>query len=292
MRFSMNLDKSKRRRGVYLLPNLLTSAALFAGFYSVIAGINGRFESAAIAIIIAGLLDGLDGRVARLTNTQSDFGEQYDSLSDLISFGLAPALLAFNWSLSSLGEISTFAGKLGWLAAFLYMACAALRLARFNTQVGIADKRYFQGLASPAAAGTLVFTIWFFVDNGVAGETVSWLIFFETIALGILMFSNVRYFSFKAGPDGEKVPAVWLLLALLVIVLLALDPPIMGMLLGIAYVLSGLLITIAGRRNWKLRRGQRAPRDVKIDPQIGSPAETGETEADDEAGPGSGKPHA
>ena len=258
----MNLDNSKRRRGVYLLPNLLTSAALFAGFYSVISGINGKFEPAAIAIIVAGLLDGLDGRVARLTNTQSDFGEQYDSLSDLISFGLAPALLAFNWSLSSLGEISTFAGKLGWLAAFLFMACAALRLARFNTQVGIADKRYFQGLASPAAAGTLVFTIWFFVDNNVSGETVRWLIFFETIALGILMFSNVRYFSFKASPRGDKVPAVWVFLALLVIVLLALNPPVMGMSLGFIYVLSGLLITIATRRNWKLRRHQRTGRDA------------------------------
>ena len=157
----MESDKSIRRRGVYLLPNLLTSAALFAGFYSIISGINGEFEAAAIAIIVAGLLDGLDGRVARLTNTQSDFGEQYDSLADLISFGLAPALLAFNWSLASLSEISILAGKLGWLAAFLFAACAALRLARFNTQFGIADKRYFQGLASPAAAGTLVFTIWF-----------------------------------------------------------------------------------------------------------------------------------
>ena len=239
-----------RRRGVYLLPNLLTSAALFAGFYSVISGINGKFEAAAIAIIVAGLLDGLDGRVARLTNTQSDFGEQYDSLSDLISFGLAPALLAFNWSLSSLGEISTMAGKLGWLAAFIFMACAALRLARFNTQAGIADKRYFQGLASPAAAGTLVFTIWFFVDNGVAGDTVSWLIFFEVIVLGILMFSNVRYLSFKGGSGGEKVPATWVLLAVLVIVLVALDPPIMGMILGITYVLSGSVIPVAGRRNW------------------------------------------
>ena len=172
---------------------------------------------------------------------QSDFGEQYDSLSDLISFGLAPALLAFNWSLSSLSEISTMAGKLGWLAAFLYMACAALRLARFNTQVGIADKRYFQGLASPAAAGTLVFTIWFFVDNGIAGDTVRWLIFIETVVLGILMFSNVRYYSFKASPGGEKVPAVWLLLALLIIVLLALDPPVIGMLLGCIYVLSQIL---------------------------------------------------
>jgi len=258
----MVADKTKRRRGVYLLPNLLTSAALFAGFYSVIAGINGRFEAAAIAIIVAGFLDGLDGRVARLTNTQSDFGEQYDSLADLISFGLAPALLAFNWSLSSLGEISTFAGKLGWLAAFLFVACAALRLARFNTQVGIADKRYFQGLASPAAAGTLVFTIWFFVDNGVGGETVSWLIFFETVALAILMFSNVRYYSFKVAPNGEKVPGVWLLLALLIIVLLALNPPIMGMGLGFVYVMSGLLITIAGRRNWKLKRHLRVPREA------------------------------
>ncbi len=266
----MNSDKSIRRRGVYLLPNLLTSAAMFAGFYSVIAGINGKFEAASIAIIVAGFLDGLDGRVARMTNTQSDFGEQYDSLSDLISFGLAPALLAFNWSLSSLREISVMAGKLGWLAAFLFMACAALRLARFNTQASIADKRYFQGLSSPAAAGTLVFTIWFCVDVGIAGDSVRWLIFFETIALGILMFSNVRYYSFKASPGGEKVPAVWLLLALLIIVLLAIDPPLIGMLLGCTYVLSGLLITMAGRRNWKLRRHQRLSKDAKVDPEKGS----------------------
>jgi len=283
----MVADKTKRRRGVYLLPNLLTSAALFAGFYSVISGINGKFEAAAIAIIVAGFLDGLDGRVARLTNTQSDFGEQYDSLSDLISFGLAPALLAFNWSLSSLGDISTFAGKLGWLAAFLYMACTALRLARFNTQVGIADKRYFQGLASPAAAGTLVFTIWFFVDNNVSGETVSWLIFFETVALGILMFSNVRYYSFKVAPNGEKVPGMWLLLALLIIVLLALNPPVMGMSLGFVYVLSGLLITIAGRRNWKLKRHQRPHRESAVEPD-NAKAAAKEPENDAE----SGDPHA
>ena len=284
----MNSDKSIRRRGVYLLPNLLTSAALFAGFYSIISGINGKFEPAAIAIIVAGLLDGLDGRVARLTNTQSDFGEQYDSLSDLISFGLAPALLAFNWSLSSLSEISPMAGKLGWLAAFLYMACAALRLARFNTQVGVADKRYFQGLASPAAAGTLVFTIWFFVDNQIAGETVRWLIFFEIVTLGILMFSNVRYYSFKATPGGDKVPGVWLLLALLIIVLLALDPPVMGMLLGCIYVLSGLAITAVGRRNWKIKRDQRLPKEMKIEPEIGSSSVDDEVEKD----PGNGSPHA
>jgi len=288
----MNSDKSIRRRGVYLLPNLLTSAALFAGFYSVISGINGKFEPAAIAIIVAGLLDGLDGRVARMTNTQSDFGEQYDSLSDLISFGLAPALLAFNWSLASLSEISTFAGKLGWLAAFLFMACTALRLARFNTQVGIADKRYFQGLASPAAAGTLVFTIWFFVDNGIAGETVRWLIFIETVALGILMFSNVRYYSFKATPGGDKVPAVWILLALLIIVLLALDPPVVGMLLSFIYVLTGLLVTVAGRRNWKLKRDQRSPKEMKIDPKIGSSKAVDKAEYKDKSDPGAGSGHA
>jgi len=281
----MGSNKSIRRRGVYLLPNLLTSAALFAAFYSIISGINGKFEIAAIAIIVAGFLDGLDGRVARMTNSQSDFGEQYDSLADLISFGLAPALLAFNWSLSSLSEISPLVGKLGWLAAFLFVACAALRLARFNTQVGVADKRYFQGLASPAAAGTLVFTIWFFIDNGVAGETVRWLIFFETIVLGVLMFSRVRYYSFKVGPDGDKVPGIWLLLAVLIIVLLALDPPIMGMIFGSVYVLSGLLITIAGRRNWKLKREKRPRKPNRKDPVIGSGTGTDESEKTDGPGP-------
>ena len=281
----MDSNKSIRRRGVYLLPNLLTSAALFAAFYSIISGINGKFEIAAIAIIVAGFLDGLDGRVARMTNSQSDFGEQYDSLADLISFGLAPALLAFNWSLSSLSEISPLVGKLGWLAAFLFVACAALRLARFNTQVGVADKRYFQGLASPAAAGTLVFTIWFFIDNGVAGDTVRWLIFFETIVLGVLMFSRVRYYSFKVGPDGDKVPGIWLLLAVLIIVLLALDPPIMGMIFSSVYVLSGLFITIAGRRNWKLKREKRPRKPNRKDPVIGSGTETVESEKTDGSGP-------
>jgi len=289
----MNPEKSIRRRGVYLLPNLLTSAALFAGFYSIISGINGNFEPAAIAIIVAGILDGLDGRVARLTNTQSDFGEQYDSLADLISFGLAPALLAFNWALSSLSEISVLTGKLGWLAAFLFVACAALRLARFNTQVGVIDKQYFQGLASPAAAGTLVFTIWFFIDNDIAGETVRWLIFFETVVLGILMFSRVRYYSFKASPSGDKVPAFWVLLAVLIIVLLALDPPVMGMIFGSAYVLSGLFITVAGRRNWKLKREQRPKKHERKDPVIGSESQAVEDNdsdsGSDSSGPGS--PH-
>lgn len=277
----MEPEKATRRKGVYLLPNLLTSAGLFAAFYSIISGINGKFEVAAIAVIVAGFLDGLDGRVARLTNTQSDFGEQYDSLADLISFGLAPALLAFNWSLSSLREISPFAGKLGWLAAFLFVSCAALRLARFNTQAGIADKRYFQGLASPAAAGTLVFTIWFFIDNDVAGASVRWLIFFEIVTLGILMFSNVRYFSFKAGPKGDKVPAYWIFFATLIIVLLALDPPVMGMIFGSAYVISGLVMTIAGRRNWKYKRERRPRRFRKTEPVMDTTSELADDDGDD-----------
>jgi CDP-diacylglycerol--serine O-phosphatidyltransferase len=250
-------DQDKRNRGVFLLPNLLTTGALFAGFYSIVSGINGHFTAAAVAVVVAGVLDGLDGRVARLTNTQSDFGVQYDSLSDLVSFGLAPALLSFNWSLRSLGELAPLAGKLGWLAAFLYVACAALRLARFNTQAGIEDKTYFQGLASPAAAGTLVTTIWFFVDQGVDGSSVRWFILLLTIALGILMFSRVRYFSFKRWPKGDRVPMTWIFLAVVFFIFLAIDPPAMMMLTGLVYVVSGLLITLLGRRNWKMRRASK-----------------------------------
>ena len=253
-------SEKKVHRGVFLLPNALTTGALFAGFYSIIAGISGHYVASAVAVLVAGLLDGLDGRVARLTNTQSDFGVQYDSLSDLISFGLAPALLAFNWSLSSLRDISPLAGKLGWLAAFLFVACAALRLARFNTQVAKADKMYFQGLASPAAAGTLVATVWFFVDQGVAGETVRWLMWFVTVALGLLMFSRVRYFSGKSWPRGDRIPVSVMFLVVLVFVLLSIDPPSVLMILGIAYVISGLVITILGRQQWKTRKQRRAAR--------------------------------
>lgn len=244
-------------KGVFLLPNALTTGALFAGFYSIISGINGHFIAAAIAVVIAGVLDGLDGRVARLTNTQSDFGVQYDSLSDLISFGLAPALLAFNWSLASMSDISPLAGKLGWLAAFLFVACAALRLARFNAQASMADKSYFQGLASPAAAGTLVATIWFFADQGIDGESVRWILWFETLVLGLLMFSRVRYFSGKSWPRGDKIPAGFLFLVVLVFVLLAIDTPTVMMGVGIIYVSSGLVMTVWGRQAWKNRRTKR-----------------------------------
>jgi CDP-diacylglycerol--serine O-phosphatidyltransferase len=257
----MEQNDKKVHKGVFLLPNALTTAAMFAGFYSIIAGISGHYTAAALAVVIAGVLDGLDGRVARLTNTQSEFGVQYDSLSDLISFGLAPALLAFNWSLSALKDINPTAGKLGWLAAFLFVACAALRLARFNTQVSIQDKRYFQGLASPAAAGTLVTIVWFCADRGISGETVRWLMLLVTIGLGLLMFSRVRYFSFKTWPRGERIPIGFLFLLVLLIVALAVDPPMVLMAIGVVYVVSGIVVTLAGRRQWRLRRQKRSKGD-------------------------------
>jgi len=254
---TMNPGTNRFRKGVFLLPNALTTGALFAGFYSIISGINGHYTAGAIAVVVAGLLDGLDGRVARLTNTQSEFGVQYDSLSDLISFGLAPALLAFNWSLSSLRDFGPLAGKLGWLAAFLYVACAALRLARFNTQVGVEDRSYFQGLATPAAAGTMVSTIWFFESHGIHGDTVSWVIWFETVFLALLMFSRVRYFSGKTWPRGDKIPMYVLFLVVLVFALLAIDPPTVMLAVALVYVVSGLAFTLFRRQQWKSRRVNR-----------------------------------
>lgn len=242
------------RKGVYLLPNLMTTGALFAGFYSIIAGIGGQFIPAAIAVVVAGFLDGLDGRLARLTNTQSDFGTQYDSLADLISFGIAPALLMYNWSLSFMKHDSVSLGKLGWLAAFLYVAMAALRLARFNTQAGTAEKSYFQGLATPAAAGTMVSTIWFCADQGISGESVRWLMWFLTVGLGLLMFSQVRYYSGKTEPQGDKVPLFWIFVLVLIIALLAIDPPTVFLAIGIIYVSSGLVLTLHGKYRRKLRR--------------------------------------
>ncbi|MDT8319971.1 MAG: phosphatidylcholine/phosphatidylserine synthase [Xanthomonadales bacterium] len=283
----MSQTEKKVHKGVYLLPNALTTGALFAGFYSIIAGIGGQYSAAAIAVVVAGLLDGLDGRVARLTNTQSEFGVQYDSLSDLISFGLAPALLVFNWSLSSLRDVSPLAGKLGWLAAFVYVACAALRLARFNTQASSGDKMYFQGLASPAAAGTLVATIWFFDSQGVSGESVRWLMWFVTLVVGLLMFSRLRYFSGKSWPTGDRVPVGVVFLLVLVFVLLAIDPPTVLMLIGVVYVFSGLVITFMGRQQWKSRRSkrlaaERGNRQEKADVESANdgPAKDGQDEGD------------
>jgi len=230
---SSEQKKSVRSRGIYLLPNLFTTGALFGGFYAVIAAMNGQFEGAALAIFIAMILDGLDGRVARLTNTSSDFGAEYDSLSDMISFGIAPALIMYSWSLSSLG-------KIGWIASFIYVVAAALRLARFNTQIGHADKRYFQGLASPAAAGFLAGFVWLCEDHNLSGVGLSSFVFVLTIGAGLLMVSNVKYRSFKDLELKNKVPFIALLIMVLIFITIAYQPPFVLFSIFALYAFSGL----------------------------------------------------
>ncbi|NOX75829.1 MAG: CDP-diacylglycerol--serine O-phosphatidyltransferase [Gammaproteobacteria bacterium] len=237
------------RRGIYLLPNLFTTGCLFAGFYAIVAAMGGRFESAAIAIFIAMIMDGLDGRVARLTNTQSAFGAEYDSLADMVSFGLAPALVVYVWALSDLG-------KLGWLGAFVYTAGTALRLARFNTQVGSADKRYFQGLASPAAAAVVAGLVWVGHDYQVEGLGISVFAFVVTVCAGLLMVSNVRYRSFKDLDLKGKVPFVTILAVVLVFVLVSIDPPQVLLLVFASYAVSGPVVTLMTLRR---RRAERKP---------------------------------
>lgn len=241
-----NFDKnSVKRKGIYLLPNLFTTAGLFSGFYAVIASMNGLYESAAIAVFVAMLFDGLDGRVARMTNTQSQFGAEYDSMADMVSFGVAPALIAYNWGLAELG-------KLGWLAAFIYCAGAALRLARFNTQVGVADKRYFQGLASPAAAAVIAASIWLGSQNAIDGHNVSWLVALITIMLGLLMVSNFRYLSFKNIDWRSRVNFLVILSLVGIFVFVSLEPALILCLIFYLYALSGPVITIYGIRKLKI----------------------------------------
>ncbi len=232
------------KKGIYLLPNLFTTGAMFAGYYSIIASINGKFELAAISVFIAALLDGLDGRVARLTNTQSAFGEQYDSLSDLVSFGLAPSLLMYNWSLSSLSSYHPIMGKIGWLAAFIYAACGALRLARFNVQIDTVDKAYFQGLPSPAAAALICSFVWVAVDHEFTGEQLQFIVLPLTIIAGLLMVSRFRYYSFKTLPFKESVPFVWVLILVMVFVLLTLAPAKVLLVVFSIYSVSGVLMTM------------------------------------------------
>lgn len=236
-------------RGIYLLPNLFTTAALFAGFYAIVSAMQGRFVESAVAVFVAAVLDGLDGRIARMTGTQSAFGVQYDSLSDMVSFGMAPALVMYSWALSALRDLGPTCGKLGWSVAFLYAACAALRLARFNTQAGVADKRYFQGLASPAAAGFLMAFVWTMEELGRAGSEVVWIAVTLTVIVSLLMVSRIRYLSFKALPVGERVPFVWILVLVGLFVLIAVDPPRILLAIGALYLLSGPAMTL-----WKLRR--------------------------------------
>jgi CDP-diacylglycerol--serine O-phosphatidyltransferase len=239
-------DKHKlRRRGIYILPSLFTTASLFAGFYAIVQAMHGNFDQSCLAIFISMILDALDGRVARLTHTESDFGGQYDSLVDMVAFGLAPALVMYQWALSGLG-------KLGWLAAFIYCAGAGLRLARFNTQMGIQDKRYFRGLPSPAAAALVVGLIWLMHSFGVPGRELSFLAMSVTVFAGVLMVSNVRFRSFKDLDLRGRVPFVTILAVPLVFVLIFLDPPQVLFAVFMGYALSGpvgwVMRTIKGRQ--------------------------------------------
>lgn len=219
------------------MPNLFTTAALFAGFYAVIAAINNRFEYAAIAVLVAMVLDGLDGRIARMTNTSSDFGAEYDSMSDMVSFGVAPSLIMYEWSLHNIARQGF--GQVGWVVAFLFAACAALRLARFNVQIGSVDKRFFVGLASPAAAAVMVCTVWVFHDSGVTGSQVTSLTLVVTICSALLMVSNFRYYSFKDLGATKRVPFFFLLGLVMVFVFTSLDPPKVLFAGFVAYALSG-----------------------------------------------------
>ncbi len=236
--------RKKMGRGIYLLPNAFTTGAMFAGFYAIIAAMNGHFETAAMAIFLAGLLDGLDGRVARMTNTQSAFGAEYDSLSDMVSFGVAPALIVYLWSLVYLRDISPFLGKLGWLAAFIYATCTALRLARFNTQIGVADKRYFQGLASPAAAAVVMGAIWVCESYDIAGKDIPYAALVLTATAGLLMVSKFSYYSFKDFDMRKRVPFMAVVIMVLILVFLSTDTAVILFSLFSLYMFSGPVVSL------------------------------------------------
>ncbi len=249
---------SAKNRGIYLLPNLLTTAGLFSGFFAVVSSMNGHFISAAIAIFIAMIFDGLDGRVARMTNTQSEFGAEYDSMADMVSFGIAPGLVAYNWALSDMG-------KFGWLAAFVYVACAALRLARFNTQIGIADKRYFQGLASPAAAGVIGSIVWVGSEYQLNGHDYGLIMGVITIVTGLLMVSNFRYNSFKEVDWKGKVNFIVVLIIVLVFVVVASSPAELLAAIFILYACSGPITTIRSVKKLKLEHVIGDDQDVDFE---------------------------
>jgi CDP-diacylglycerol--serine O-phosphatidyltransferase len=234
-----------RSRGIYLLPNLFTTAALFCGFYAIVMAMNDRFEHAAWAIFVAMILDGLDGRIARLTNTQSEFGAQYDSLSDMVSFGAAPALVIYEWSLRGLG-------KAGWIAAFIYCAGAALRLARFNTNIEVVDKRFFQGLPSPAAAAMVAGFVLMMTDLEVSGRIqLPWVSLGIAVFAGLSMVSNVPFYSFKDVNFRKSVPFIVVFLIALALALVSIDPPKVLMPIFVAYGLSGYAVFL-----WRLAKGK------------------------------------
>jgi len=230
-----------RRRSIYLLPNLLTTAALFAGFYAIVQAMNSKFEFSAVAIFIAMVLDGLDGRVARLTRTQSEFGAEYDSLSDMVSFGVAPSLLMYEWAFKDLG-------KLGWFAAFIYCAGTALRLARFNANIETVDKRFFQGLPSPAAAAVIAGFVWVVLDNHYSGQEARWYAVAITVFAGLSMVSNVRFYSFKDFNMRKSVPFTVIVLVALFFILIFSYPPGVLFVLFLSYALSGYVLWLLSFR--------------------------------------------
>ena len=246
--YEPDLDTRKkpglRKRGIYILPNLFTTAALFSGFFAIVQAMNGRFETAAVAIFVAMIMDALDGRVARLTHTQSEFGAEYDSLSDMVSFGVAPALVAYEWMLKGMG-------KLGWLAAFVYCAGTALRLARFNTNIDVVDKRYFQGLPSPAAAALVAGFVWLAHDNSKFlagfGDNLRWVALGLTIFAGLTMVSNVRFYSFKDINLRKSVPSIVVFLMAIFFVVVSSYPPGVLFLIFLGYSASGYVMWVVDR---------------------------------------------
>ena len=240
--------RTVRQRGIYLLPNLFTTGALFAGFYAIIAAMRGNYEAAPMAILVAMVFDGLDGRVARMTHTSSKFGAEYDSLSDMVSFGVAPALVVFSWALGDLG-------KFGWSVAFIYVACAALRLARFNTQIETADKKFFTGLASPAAACIIASLVWVCHDAGWVGSALprelAVSVGLLTAVVGFLMIANFPYYSFKSIDLRSRVPFVVMIAMVLVFGLVTVDPPRVLLFAFLAYAASGPLSLFL---KWRKRR--------------------------------------
>lgn len=245
------IPKETRSRGIYLLPNLFTIGAMFAGFYAIVATLKGIYETAAVAIFVAMLLDSLDGRVARLTNTMTAFGAELDSLSDMVCFAIAPALLVYSWSIMSLG-------KIGWLSAFVYAVAVALRLARFNTQIQHTDKRFFQGLPCPAAAAVLTSMVWCALNFDISPESIAIGLAVVTIAMGLLQVSNIRYRSFKDTDFKNHVPFVVILLTVLIIVLISVDPAKVLFAVFASYAISGPIATIWGLHKKKKARAKTA----------------------------------
>lgn len=235
----MDNPSAPKNKHIYLLPNLLTTCGMFAGFYAILSAANGQFEPACIAVFIAALFDGVDGRVARLTGTSSEFGVQYDSLADLVSFGVAPALVMYHWALVNMKLDGILLGKVGWAAAFLYMACAALRLARFNTQVGVVDKRWFIGLNSPSSAGLMMAFVWSMNELDLDGGAMRYFALAVTVSCGLLMVSRFKYTSFKGSDKSDRVPfwVILMIVAILIALFVLREKALLAV--AVAYAISG-----------------------------------------------------